>query len=422
MCKVQAACSRNAKIAAVISRRAVGLGLLGASVLEVKGAARRRCVVVGSGVFGSWTAYHLRKAGHDVTLVDAWGPGNSRSSSGGETRIIRASYGPDEVYSRMAQAALPQWEALAQTAHRPLFLKTGVLWLHKPELEYARQSKATLGKLGIALEELSTGDLASRYPQIQLAPGTVAQLEVNSGALMARQAVAAVVSEFVRAGGKWQQAVVAPQTLAGPLHSLSLSTGDTVTADEFIFACGPWLPKVFPEVMGGRLFVTRQEVLFFGTPAGDPRFAPQRMPVWIDFSDDRNMYGFPDIEHRGFKVAFDAHGPAFDPDTGQRVVSAEKIAEARVYLRDRFPALANMPVIESRVCQYENSSNGDFLIDRHPAAPNVWLVGGGSGHGFKHGPSVGAYAAARVLGAAAPAIEPRFSLATKTDRQQRAVK
>jgi glycine/D-amino acid oxidase-like deaminating enzyme len=145
------------------------------------------------------------------------------------------------------------------------------------------------------------------------------------------------------------------------------------------------------------------------------------MPVWIDFSDARGMYGFPDLEHRGFKVAFDGHGPPFDPDTGERIVSAEKIREARAYLADRFPALAKMPVLESRVCQYENTSNGDFLIDRHPDAENVWLVGGGSGHGFKHGPAVGEYAAARVTGAAGPGVEPRFSLSSKGTEQRRAV-
>jgi glycine/D-amino acid oxidase-like deaminating enzyme len=145
------------------------------------------------------------------------------------------------------------------------------------------------------------------------------------------------------------------------------------------------------------------------------------MPVWIDFSDDRGMYGFPDLEGRGFKVAFDGHGPAFDPDTGERVVGDDKIKEARAYLADRCPALANMPVIESRVCQYENTSNGDFLIDRHPAAENVWLVGGGSGHGFKHGPAVGEYTAARVTDLETPGVEPRFSLRSKGVEQRRTV-
>jgi glycine/D-amino acid oxidase-like deaminating enzyme len=192
-------------------------------------------------------------------------------------------------------------------------------------------------------------------------------------------------------------------------------------ADAFIFACGPWLGRVFPDVLGKRIFPTRQEVVFFGIPPGDRRFEGEQMPVWLDFSDTGGMYGFPDLENRGFKVAFDRHGPAFDPDAGNRIVGADRVKEARHYLLERFPDLAAMPVVDSRVCQYENTSNGDFVIDRHPALENVWLVGGGSGHGFKHGPAVGEYVAARVTGADTPAVEPRFSLASKGTQQSRAV-
>jgi len=127
----------------------------------------------------------------------------------------------------------------------------------------------------------------------------------------------------------------------------------------------------------------------------------------------------PDLESRGFKIANDRHGEAVDPDTQSRLPSAEGIATARKYLARRFPALKDAPVVETRVCQYENTSNGDFLIDRHPAFENVWLVGGGSGHGFKHGPSLGEYVAARVKQGGP--IEPRFSLETKQTIKKRAV-
>ena len=203
--------------------------------------------------------------------------------------------------------------------------------------------------------------------------------------------------------------------------SIQTTDGESLSADTFIFACGAWLGKVFPDLLRARIFPTRQDVLFFGIPAGNRQFSPPEMPVWIDFSDDRGMYGFPDLDTRGFKVAFDLHGPEVDPDSLNRIVPPEKIAEARTYVAERFPGLANAPVVDTRVCQYENTANGDFLIDRHPQFENVWLVGGGSGHGFKHGPAVGEYVAARVTGGALPAIEPRFSLASKSTQQRRAV-
>ena len=186
-----------------------------------------------------------------------------------------------------------------------------------------------------------------------------------------------------------------------------------------MFACGAWLPKLFPRLLGTRIHPTRQEVLFFAPPGGDQRFSPQRLPIWLDFTDPRGPYGFPELEGRGFKLAFDRHGPPFDPDTGDRHLTAESVIEARAFLKERFPSLWNAPLTESRVCQYENTSNGDFLIDRHPEFENVWLVGGGSGHGFKHGPAVGEYVAGRVL--TCIAAEPRFALATKSETQKRTV-
>jgi glycine/D-amino acid oxidase-like deaminating enzyme len=198
-----------------------------------------------------------------------------------------------------------------------------------------------------------------------------------------------------------------------------LANGEEIAAAAFVFACGAWLPKLFPSLLGKRIYPTRQEVLFFAPPAGDQRFSPPHLPVWIEFIDPRGPYGFPDIEGRGFKLAFDRHGPAFDPDSGDRLIGAESVAAARAYLADRFPALRDAPLAESRVCQYENTANGDFLIDRHPDFSNVWLAGGGSGHGFKHGPAVGEYVAMCILDGGVPEV--RFSLASKGEMQNRTV-
>jgi glycine/D-amino acid oxidase-like deaminating enzyme len=226
-------------------------------------------------------------------------------------------------------------------------------------------------------------------------------LEPDAGVLMARRAVQAVVAQAREIGVEYRQAHVTSET--------------RIDAEHVVFACGPWLPKVFPELLGQLIHVTRQEVFFFGVPAGDERF--NSMPAWIDFND--LVYGLPNLEGRGFKLAIDAHGPEFDPDTGERVVTEAGLQAARAYLAQRVPLLADAPVLETRVCQYENTSNGDFLIDRHPELANVWIVGGGSGHGFKHGPAVGEYVAATIAGRGTP--EPRFSLATKQTVQQRQV-
>lgn len=388
--------------------------------------------VIGAGSFGAWTAYQLQRAGRKVILLDAYGPANSRASSGGESRIIRMGYGPDEIYSRWSMRALQLWQEFFQRIRQPLFYPTGVLWLAHDEDQYTRNTLATFEKLGVRHERLSRSELEKRYPQFalgsaahpasrgqraRLQPVTWGLLEPDSGALLARRAVQAVVHEAVKSGVDYLAAAVAAPTGNGQLSSVPTQAGDVIRAYVFVFACGPWLPKVFPDLLQDRIFPTRQEVFFFGVPSGDSRFAPPAMPTWINLGDE--TYGIPDLESRGFKIAIDRHGPAFDPDTGKRVVTPDGLLAVREYLAQRFPAMKEAPVVETRVCQYENTSNGDFLIDRHPGFENVWIVGGGSGHGFKHGPVLGEYVAARVIEGGV--IEPRFALASKGSVQERSV-
>jgi sarcosine oxidase len=376
--------------------------------------------VIGAGSFGSWTAWGLRCAGHSVLLIDAWGPGHSRSSSGGESRIIRMGYGGDEIYSRMALRSLAEWKELFETTGEHLFHRTGVLWMGRVGDPYSESTRSTLERVGVPIEILSAPELAERYPQMRVPDsGSFGILEPESGALIARRAMAAVVRDLVRRGGEYTTVAITPPSGRGTLGFVETTDGKRIRADTFVFACGPWLPKLFPDVLRERIWPTRQEVLFFAAPAGDRRFSPPEMPIWIDFTDPRGPYGFPDLEGRGCKLAFDRHGARFDPDSGDRAVSAESVAEARAFLAERFPLLRDAPLTEFRVCQYENTSNGDFLIDRHPELANVWLAGGGSGHGFKHGPAVAAHLSGRILDGAA--AEPRFCLATKGITQSRTV-
>jgi len=372
-------------------------------------------VVVGAGSFGAWTAWHLRQRGLRVLLLDQYGPGNARSSSGGESRIVRMGYGPDELYTRFAIDSAGAWQRLVEAAREPLFHATGVLWLARAGDRYATDTLATLGRLGVPHERLSGGEIRRRYPQFALDDDVWGMVEPASGALMARRAVQAVVGEAVRAGVEYRTAAVAPP--GARAASLRTLDGTEIRAGTFVFACGPWLPKLLPELLGARIFPTRQEEFFFGPPPGDERFAPPRMPAWIDFGAE--VYGVPDLESRGFKVGADRHGEPIDPDTDERLVPPASVARTREFLARRFPALAAAPLLETRVCQYENTSNGDFLIDRHPDDERVWLVGGGSGHGYKHGPAVGEYAADRILDRRPD--EPRFSLASKETVRRRTV-
>lgn len=385
--------------------------------------------VIGAGSFGAWSAHALRAAGHSVVLVDAWGPAHSRASSGGESRIIRCGYGKDELYTRWAQRSLPAWQALGERTGRTLFHRSGMLWMTRGDDAYAQATLQTLQRVGVEHERVPADELARRFPQIATDGIEWALFEPHAGALMARQAVQALVSECVQAGVEYRTTAALPASrgdidthgAASPAGSrlghIATSSGETLSAGQFVFACGPWLPKLFPELLGSRIFPTRQEVFFFAPPPGDTSFAAATMPCWLQHPD--LFYGIPDLENRGFKVSLDRHGPAFDPDTGSRLPDADLLATVRDYLGRRFPKLAGATLTETRVCQYENTSNGDFVIDRHPHWDNVWIAGGGSGHGFKHGPAVGAYVAGLIAGTQAP--ETRFALGAKETSQARTV-
>lgn len=374
--------------------------------------------VVGAGVFGSWTAHHLQQQGYKVTLIDAWGPAHSRASSGGETRLTRAAYGKDTIYTRMAKESLPQWQALSAVSGLPILIQCGILFFFPTEEPYVRDSIAAHEQLGLATEALTKAEMAKRFPMIDFAGITVGLYEPAFGALLARRSVLTLVDRFVKAGGTYTKGFVRPPSGAR-LQEIQLSSGERVQADRFVFAAGPWLPKLFPDVIGPRILPTRQEVFYFATPPGDRSFLPGTMPGWADFNGGDIYYGFPDIETRGVKFAHDQHGVQVDPDTQSRRPTDAALAEIVAFRDRRFPALRGAPLIGAEVCQYENSSNGDFLIDLHPQWANVLLLGGGSGHGFKHGPEVGRYAAARLLGSMK--AEPRFSLASKSEAHHREV-
>ena len=268
------------------------------------------------------------------------------------------------------------------------------------------------------MDELSPAEATRRFPQISFEGIRSVFHEPLAGVLLARRACEHVVERVIAEGGQYRLgSVAAPLRADGPLTRLGLSDGGFLEADVFVIACGPWLATLMPQVIGGAVQPTRQEVFYFGTPAGDARFSEAALPAWIDFAD-RLMYGTPGNANRGFKLADDTPGPPIDPTSGDRNITPAALALARAFLARRFPALADAPLIGAEVCQYEASPDSHFIVDRHPAAPNVWILGGGSGHGFKMGPALGEMAASLVLGERQP--DPTFALARfSTSRSDR---
>jgi sarcosine oxidase len=364
--------------------------------VERGAAPKPRVAVIGAGAFGGWTALHLARRGAQVTLVDAWGAGNSRSSSGGESRVIRAIYGADRVYVEMVKRAFELWRGIDTPAEQ-IYVETGVLWFHRGDDAYVRSSAPLLHEFGFPLDTIPLDEARKRYPQVSFEGVTTVWLERHAGVLAARHACMVVRDAFIEGGGTFRTGRVEPDEIAnGSMSRIHLDDGSKLEADAFVFACGPWLGTLFPDVIGEWVRATRQEVWYFGTPAGSQRYLPSQMPTWLDFGE-RIFYGMPDLHGRGFKVADDTRGEPIDPTIAERTASPEGIERARQLLRDRFPELAGAPLLSAEVCQYENSPDGHLILDRHPGAKNVWLAGGGSGHGFKLSPAVGEIVALSVL-------------------------
>ena len=365
--------------------------------------------VVGAGAFGGWTALSLVRRGARVTLIDPWGAGNSRSSSGGESRLLRATYGDVPLYVDWTLEAVEAWRGLARSAGEPgLLRESGLLWW-LPEGsngDYLDDSRPHLAARGWPLEELTPAEAARRWPGIVFDDVERVVWEPRAGVLAARRATRVVAAAVAAAGGTTVRAAAAPPpSEGGRLGVVELVGGGRVVADAFVFAAGPWLPTLFPELLGETLRVTRQKVAFLGPPAAASA-ALEALPPFLELGP-RILYGMPDHGSsesggRGFKIADDTRGSVFEPTAGDRRLDPGWTEDLRAWAARRFPGLAGAALIESRVCQYTSTPDGDLLLGRHPTLDDAWIAGAGCGHGFKLGPAVGERLAAMVLGGEGP--------------------
>ncbi len=373
-----------------------------------------KIVVVGAGAFGGWTALLLLRNGFNVTLFDSWGPGNSLSSSGGETRLIRAMYGDNRRYFEMTLRAWDSWKKLEKDTGTLLMHHTGILWMFDTKgVEIMDQMLTVMEEHNHSFELLTAGQAKLQYPAINMEGLDNLVIEKQAGYLEARKACDAIRTLFIKEGGTYRQGQVKPGTLRNGNMTDIYVNDRRLSADGYVFACGPWLKQLFPELFSHFISVTRQEVHYFGIP---PRYVAQfeQLPPWINRESGEFFYGIPGNDYRGFKIAYDKRGKEIDPTTMDRRADHKNVETVQRFLAKRFPKLAGAPLVESRICQYANTPDGNFIIDVHPDAGNVLLLGGGSGHGFKHGPVVGEMAA-DVLRGSRP-LDPVFAIPSDFSR------
>jgi glycine/D-amino acid oxidase-like deaminating enzyme len=331
--------------------------------------------VVGAGVFGASIARELAARGWAVTLVEQYTPGTVRSASGGDTRLLRMAHGDNTWYADLAWRARAQWLELQEATAVRIFEPIGVAWFAHSDDGFEARSRPVLDALGVPNEWLPGDGAGGLFPSLATDDLAGVLFEPDAGVLHARRATQLLVEQAERLGARVIGGRVTPR--------------DDPPADVVVWACGPWLGPLFPGIVDVK--VSRRDVFFFG---GDATW--RDTPGFCDYDD--MFYGHGELAGLGVKIAPDFAGDEIDPDTLDRRPLPAWEDAARSYAARRFPALARAPLVGSRVCQYDLSTDTHFVVDRHPERVSWWLVGGGSGHGFKHGPAFAQYVADCVEG------------------------
>ena len=440
----------------------------GVELPKARAGSPAHVVVIGAGAWGGWTALNLRKAGIKVTLVDQYGPANSRATSADETRGIRSSYGD------RAEATAPQWVKWARTSiarwhefdaewapvfRTRFFMETGDVICRAADEPFIKNTRALWTAQGVKHEVLNGEEVRKRWPQMNSDDTTIAIYEPDAGVARARASTLAVAAIAEKMGATIRIGRVRPGPVVNnKMDGVVFDDGSVLRADAYVWACGPWLRKIFQPLMTNRARIPMGYVCYFATPAGDTRFTYPNLPSF-NFPGVTGWVALP-VDNRGFRVrgaiaappppgsapttppagaaattpppgsatgaatppagragGAGAGGQAAgggrqggggqqqpqdpaqnDPDLSSRWMSQERIDGSRRFVARRFPDLKDAPLSETRACHYESSVNRNFIIDHVPGCDNAWIAGLGQSEGFKFGPVLGEYIAMRVLG------------------------
>jgi sarcosine oxidase len=436
------------------------LSLVKPLAMPIATSASADIVVIGAGGWGAFTALNLIQKGHKVTLVDAYGPGNARSTSGDETRGVRSSYGDrpgeqGETWTLWAREAMGMWKAFDEEWGKHfrlnLFHVTGDLIMRTEWDNFQLRTKIWWDKHNIPYEVLNPADVRKAFPVLSMDDITAVLYEPDAGIVRARRSAQAAASAFETLGGKIVIGRATPGKMSGgKLDEINLDTGQTLRADTFVWCVGPWMGKTFPDILAKKTRVPIGYVVYFATPVNDQRFTYPNLPSY-NFPGVTGWAALP-VDNRGFRVRGAERAPGQqaapgtpgaapgagtvpagsgraagagaaggaaggggggggrggqqavvplaqqDPDTSDRWADQTRIEGSRRFIAHRFPALKDAPVSQTHSCHYESTSSGDFIVDIHPAMSNCWIVAGGNSEGFKMCPKIGAYASSRILG------------------------
>jgi len=367
-----------------------------------------RIIVVGAGINGVTAAIELKKRGHEVILVDPGPLPHPLAASTDISKAVRAAYGADEEYTELAERSIKLWRKWNEEFGVELYHEVGVMFVRRREMkpgDFEYESFKKLQKCGHKVERMNSAQLWRQFPAWNPELFRDGLLELEAGYAESGRAVATLVQHAESIGVELRSG----SQFAGlgerghRIEGIILGNGERITGDRVLMAVGAWTPYLLPFTK--KFFRATGQPVFHLKPPRPDLFAPEHFPVFGADITTTGYYGFPVNREGVVKIANHGPGREMSPESPQRAVSSEEEEKLRKFLSWAFPALADAPIVYTRVCMYCETHDGNFWIAPEPEREGLVIAAGDCGHGFKFAPVLGEIIADAVDEKSNPILE-----------------
>jgi glycine/D-amino acid oxidase-like deaminating enzyme len=349
-------------------------------------------VVIGAGINGVTAAIELKRRGHKVVLIDPGPLPHPLAASTDISKAVRAAYGPDEDYTALAERSIGLWRKWNEEFDVPLYHEVGDMFLRQAEMQpgdFEYESLRVFERRGRKFERITSAQLRQRFPAWNAERYPDGVFDPDGGYAESGRVVAALIERAKSLGVELREGTAFSRLDEGDdrVKGVVLDNGQRLPSDVVVAATGAWTPFVLP--FTSKFFRATGHPVFHLKPSQPELFAPERFPVFGADISTTGYYGFPLNRDGVVKIANHGPGREMSPESAARAVTPNEESNLREFLSWTFPALANDPIVYTRICLYCDTNDGDFWIAPDPEHPGLVVAAGDSGHGFKFAPVIG---------------------------------